>query len=73
MPIEFQEIALTRGDASIQSFTARRGEFYAEGVEPGEYQLRAAGDAPCTARITVPDPAETMTDVGTVVCVPSLR
>jgi outer membrane usher protein len=68
VPLEFREIALVRGDATIQSFTARRGEFYADGVEPGEYRLRADGDPPCAASIKVPDPADAMTDVGTVVC-----
>jgi outer membrane usher protein len=68
VPLEFREIALARGDAVIQSFTARRGEFYAEGVEPGEYLLRANVDPACAARIKVPDPAEAITDVGTVVC-----
>jgi outer membrane usher protein len=68
VPLEFREIALVRGDATIQSFTARRGEFYVDGVEPGEYRLRADGDPPCAASIKVPDPADAMTDVGTVVC-----
>ena len=68
VPLEFREIALVRGDVVIQSFTARRGEFYAENVEPGEYQLRVNADPLCTAHIKVPDPADAMTDVGTVVC-----
>jgi outer membrane usher protein len=72
-PLEFREIVLARGDVVIQSFTARRGEFYADGVEPGEYQLRVTGDPSCAARIKVPDPAEAMTDLGTVVCEPASR
>jgi outer membrane usher protein len=72
-PLEFREITLTRGDAVIRAFTARRGEFYVEGVTPGAYQLRVDGDAPCTARVTVPDPAEAMTDVGMVLCEPAPR
>jgi outer membrane usher protein len=67
-PLEFREIRLTRGDAVIPGFTARRGEFYLEGVEPGEYRLRVDGDPACTADIKVPDQAQAMTDVGTVAC-----
>jgi outer membrane usher protein len=67
-PLEFREIALVRGDTIIQSFTARRGEFYVDGVEPGEYQLRMDGDPSCTARFTVPERADALTEVGTVVC-----
>jgi outer membrane usher protein len=66
--LEFREIRLTRGEATIQSFTARRGEFYIEGVEPGRYRLELEGTPACVAHITIPDPAEAMTDVGTVVC-----
>jgi outer membrane usher protein len=66
--LEFREIALVRGDTVIESFTARRGEFYVEGVEPGAYRLRLDGDPSCTARINVPERAEAMIDVGTVVC-----
>jgi outer membrane usher protein FimD/PapC len=73
IPLEFREISLTRGDAVIRAFTARRGEFYVEGVEPGAYELRPDGDPVCTARITVPDPAEAMTDLGTVLCEPARR
>jgi outer membrane usher protein len=72
-PLEFREIMLSRGDAVIRTFTARRGEFYVDGVTPGPYELRMGGDATCTARITVPDPAEAMTDVGSVVCEPAPR
>ena len=68
VPLEFVEITLERGDTVIQSFTARRGEFYTEGVEPGVYRLRAAGDMPCVASIKVPDPAAAMTELGNVVC-----
>jgi outer membrane usher protein len=72
LPLEFREIVLTRGDAVIKAFTARRGEFYAEGVEPGEYRLRMDGESPCAAGFSVPD-ADAMTDVGTVVCEPAPR
>jgi hypothetical protein len=57
-----------RGDAVIQGFTARRGEFYVEGVEPGEYRLRQEVDPACSAPIIVPERADMMIDVGTVVC-----
>ena len=68
LPLEFREIVLARAGTSIRSFTARRGEFYVEGVEPGDYQLRVVGDPPCSVRIEVPDPAVATTDVGTVIC-----
>jgi outer membrane usher protein len=68
LPLEFREIVLERSGAAIQSFTAHRGEFYADGVEPGEYRVRVKGDPPCAASIKVPDPADAMTDVGIVIC-----
>jgi hypothetical protein len=61
------------GDAPIQAFTARHGEFYAEGVEEGECRLRTDGDPRCAANIEVLDPADAPTDVGTVVCEPMPR
>jgi outer membrane usher protein FimD/PapC len=70
-PLEFRELTLTRGAEVIKGFTARRGEFYVEGVEPGEYQLQLNNGAPCTARLRVPDDAGAMTDVGTLTCVPA--
>ena len=69
VPLEFRELTLTRGAAVIKGFTARRGEFYIEGVEPGEYLLQLNGGAPCTARLRVPDDAGGITDVGTLTCV----
>jgi outer membrane usher protein FimD/PapC len=72
-PLEFREISLVRGEAVIRSFTARRGEFYVEGVTPGAYELKLEAEPSCSARITVPDPAEALTDVGTVVCEPARR
>jgi outer membrane usher protein len=67
-PLEFREIKILRGDVVIQGFTARRGEFYVEGVEPGEYQLRLEGDAPCSAQVRVPASGTSMFDAGTVIC-----
>ena len=69
VPLEFRELTLTRGEQVIKGFTARRGEFYIEGVEPGEYLLQLNGGAPCTARLRVPDDAGGITDVGTLTCV----
>jgi outer membrane usher protein FimD/PapC len=68
LPLEFREIKLLRGDAVIQGFTARRGEFYVEGVEPGEYLLRLEADPACSARIIVSEGADMMIDAGTVIC-----
>lgn len=73
VPLEFREITLERGDTLIQSFTARRGEFYVDGVEPGEYRLLMDGDPRCAASIKVPDPADALTDVSTIVCEPTPR
>jgi outer membrane usher protein FimD/PapC len=73
IPLEFREISLTRGEAVIRAFTARRGEFYVDSVEPGEYLLRTDDEPVCNASITVPSPAEAMTDVGAVVCEPLRR
>ena len=68
LPLEFREIKLVRGDSVLQGFTARRGEFYVEGVDPGEYRLRLEVEPACSARIVVPEKTDTMVDVGTVVC-----
>ena len=66
--LEFREIRLVKGDSTISSFTARQGEFYVEGVEPGDYELQAAGAAPCTATVRVPEDVDAMTSVGQIVC-----
>jgi outer membrane usher protein len=68
VPLEFREIRLVRGASAIASFTARRGEFYVEGVEPGDYELQAQGTPPCVANVRVPADVDAMTSVGTVVC-----
>jgi len=73
VPLEFRELTLTRGAEVIKGFTARRGEFYVEGVEPGEYLLQLNGSVPCTARLRVPEDAGAMTDVGTLTCVPTAK
>jgi outer membrane usher protein len=68
VPLEFRELRLIRGNATIRSFTARRGEFYFDGVEPGSYDLRLDGEPSCTAVLTVPANVSGMTDVGQVRC-----
>jgi outer membrane usher protein FimD/PapC len=73
VPLEFRELTLKRGQRAIKGFTARRGEFYVEGVEPGEYLLQLNDGAPCTARLRVPDDAGAMTDVGALTCIPAAR
>jgi outer membrane usher protein len=72
-PLEFREIGLVRGDTVIRSFTARRGEFYVDGVEPGEYLLQQDTGVACSVRIHVPDLTDAMTDIGTAVCQPAPR
>ena len=69
-PMEFREIRLVRAGTTIGGFTARRGEFYFETVEPGEYELRADNGTGCSARVVVPKLDAAVTDVGTVVCTP---
>ena len=71
IPMEFRELTLTRGATVIQGFTARRGEFYFEGVEPGDYVLQLSNGAPCGASLRVLDGAGAMTDVGTLTCAPA--
>ncbi len=73
IPLEFREIVLVRGGDVIRSFTARRGEFYVEGVEPGKYELRQETGVACSGPVLVPERVDTMTDVGNVVCVPATR
>jgi outer membrane usher protein len=72
-PLEFREIRLVRGDTVIRSFTARRGEFYVDGVEPGEYLLRQDTGIACSVPIRVPEMTAMITDIGTAVCVPAPR
>jgi outer membrane usher protein FimD/PapC len=67
-PLEFRELTLTRDAEVIKGFTARRGEFYVEGVEPGVYTLRLGGATPCSATVRVPEEAEAIIDVGTLIC-----
>ena len=73
VPLEFRELSLKHAGKVLSTFTARRGEFYFDGIESGEYQLRLDGTPACTATITVDDQAVAMTNVGVVVCEPLSR
>lgn len=66
--MEFRELRLTRGSDEIRGFTARRGEFYVEGIEPGMYRLRLDGEPACSASLVVPALTQAVTDVGRVTC-----
>jgi outer membrane usher protein len=68
VPLEFRDIRLARDGAAVGGFTARRGEFYVDGLEPGEYVLTAYGDPGCAARVVVPEQGAAMVDLGAVVC-----
>jgi outer membrane usher protein len=68
MPLEFREIRLVRNGMAIPSFTARHGEFYVEGVEPGDYELIAEGATRCSVSVHVPEEVDAMTKVGALVC-----
>ena len=72
-PLEFRDIRLSRKEGTVAGFTARRGEFYVEGVEPGAYELRAYGEPGCVARVVVPEPTGAMSDVGVVICEAAAR
>jgi outer membrane usher protein FimD/PapC len=67
-PLEFREIALVGEGRAIAGFTARRGEFYFEDVEPGRYRLRTTDGALCELELAVPVAADALTDVGAVAC-----
>ncbi len=73
VPLEFRDFRLQRDGREFPGFTARRGEFYMEGLEPGAYQLRAEGKPACTAQLIVPPLAGAMTDVGSVMCETAAR
>jgi outer membrane usher protein FimD/PapC len=65
--LEFRELRLTRDGQSLAGFTGRRGEFYVEGVQAGEYLLHVEGKPPCTTRFTVPE-ISGLIDIGVVRC-----
>jgi outer membrane usher protein len=67
-PLELSELKVTRGERSFDSFTARRGEFYFEDLEAGDYALRVQGDQPCTATIHVQKSDQPFMDLGVVLC-----
>jgi outer membrane usher protein len=68
MPLELRELEVTRGERKFESFTARRGEFYFEDLEPGEYAVHVRGEPSCTATIRVRRAAEPFVDLGAVPC-----
>jgi outer membrane usher protein FimD/PapC len=68
MPLEMRDTRLSRGDVMIAGFTARRGEFYFEGLEPGDYLLQVDAAPACAARVAVPEGAGPMTELGIVIC-----
>lgn len=70
LPIELRELRVKGNGRAIDAFTARRGEFYIEDLEPGEYLLQIDKDPACTARISVPKTDQPMVDLGTVLCAP---
>jgi outer membrane usher protein len=67
-PLEMRELKVTRGERRFDSFTARRGEFYFEDLEPGDYTLHVQGDRPCTATIRVQKTDQPFADFGAVPC-----
>jgi len=69
-PIEFAELVIRGAGKTIQGFTARRGEFYVDGLTPGTYVLEVTGAAPCRATLTVEAAAQGMRNVGAVTCEP---
>ena len=68
LPVEFRELRATHAGQTVGSFTARRGEFFLENLEPGSYSLSVEGDPACTTTMTVSATDEPMTDLGTLVC-----
>lgn len=73
LPIELRELRVTRNGRSFDSFTGRRGEFYLEDVEPGDYVLQVDKDPACTAKIVVTKTDQPMTNLGAVLCAPTAR
>ncbi len=73
VPMEFREVRLVRAGDVLKSFTARRGEFYIEGIEPGVWELQQDTGGLCVARIEVPALTQSVTEVGTLVCAPAPR
>lgn len=71
LPIEFRDLIVTRAGVAIRSFTAKGGEFYLEGLDPGEYVLQVERDPACVATIQVTDVPQT--ELGAVLCAPAAR
>ena len=71
VPLELRELKVTGAGRSFDSFTARRGEFYFENLEPGEYSVQVTGDQPCTATIRVQRTEQPFLDLGALPCAPA--
>jgi outer membrane usher protein len=69
-PIELRDISLTRDGKTSESFVGRRGEFYLDGLDAGDYRLQVQQEPACEARIRIPETGEPVTDLGNVLCVP---
>jgi len=68
VPLDLRELAVSGAGRSFSSFTAQRGEFYFEDLEPGDYTLRVQGTPSCTATIRVRHTADPFLDLGAVPC-----
>jgi outer membrane usher protein len=68
VPLELSELAVSGAGRSFSSFTAQRGEFYFEDLEPGDYTLRVRGEPACTASIRVRHTTDPFLDLGAVPC-----
>jgi outer membrane usher protein FimD/PapC len=68
VPLELRELAVSGAGRSFSSFTAQRGEFYFEDLEPGDYALRVRGEPACTASIRVRHTTDPFVDLGAVPC-----
>ncbi|MFO1396083.1 MAG: fimbria/pilus outer membrane usher protein [Burkholderiales bacterium] len=67
-PLEFREFTLRGKGAPLAGFTARRGEFYVEGLVPGDYTLEIAANPACSVSLPVPAEGEGVVNLGTLVC-----
>ena len=68
VPLDLRELEVSGAGRGFSSFTAQRGEFYFEDLEPGDYTLRVRGEPACTASIRVRHTADPFLDLGAVPC-----
>ncbi|MGE5825543.1 MAG: fimbria/pilus outer membrane usher protein [Bacteroidota bacterium] len=68
VPLDLRELEVSGAGRSFSSFTAQRGEFYFEDLEPGDYALRVRGELACTATIRVRHTTDPFLDLGAVTC-----